>query len=249
MKKHLNRQVLWLTSILILVFSMTAWADTLVLKDGRVLQGTFKGCAENAIQFEVDGKIQQIALAEITSLAFSPRAAQPAPAEQTPPPATGPVTVPAGTVLMVKIDKAINTATHKAGATITAVLETPLAVNGKVVAPKGTQLYGKVIESVGGRAIGNKKIVFQFTGLMINNQLLPIQTGVLGAEGGKGGVAKTAAAGALIGAGVDSKDRNKGAKTGALIGAGAAMVGGGKHIQIPAGTLAEIPIEAPLTIQ
>lgn len=253
MKKFFNQQVLWVTGIIILVFSMMAWADTLVLKDGRVLQGNFKGGTDSAIQFEADGKVQEIALSDITSLTFSPRAAQTAAAEQPAPPpaatgaamtATGEaVTVPAATKLMVKLDQAVSTASHQAGSTITGVLDIDLVADGKVVAPKGSKLYGKVLESVGGRRIGNQKIVLQFTDLMINNQKTPIKTPALGAEGGRGGAVKAVGAGALIGAAAGD------AGAGALVGAGVAVLAGGNHIQIPAGTLAEIPLEAPLTVQ
>jgi len=41
----------------------------------------------------------------------------------------------------------------------------------------------------------------------------------------------------------------KGAKTGALVGAGLALLGPGNHIQIPAGTLIEMHLKQPLTIQ
>jgi hypothetical protein len=33
-----------------------------VLKDGKVLQGTFKGGTESALKFEVNGTIQEIAI-------------------------------------------------------------------------------------------------------------------------------------------------------------------------------------------
>jgi hypothetical protein len=50
-------------------------------------------------------------------------------------------------------------------------------------------------------------------------------------------------AGALIGAAAGD------AGTGALVGAGAAVLAGGKHIEIPAGTIAEVPLTRPLTVK
>jgi len=158
-----------------------------------------------------------------------------------------PITVPEGTRLMVKLDKPINTAENPTGSVFTAVLETDLAVDGKVVAPKGAQVYGKVIESRGGRVLGGQKLIFQFTDLMINNQLTPILTDPMGVEGGRGNTAKMVGAGALIGSAFGG---GEGAGTGALIAGGLAVLRSrGNHIQIPADTIADVTIKAPLVIK
>ena len=158
-----------------------------------------------------------------------------------------PVTIPEGTRLMVKLDKPINTAQHKKGAVVTAVLDIDLAVDGKVIAPKGSQVYGKVIESRGGKVLGGQKLVVQFTDLMINNQLTPILTDPVGVETGQGNTVKKVGAGALIGSAFGG---SKGAGQGALIAGGLAVLGArGNHIQIPAGTIAEIPLRAPAVVK
>ena len=157
------------------------------------------------------------------------------------------ITIPAGTRLMVKLDKPINTAQNKAGSIFTAVLENDLIVEGKVIAPNGSQVYGKVIESRGGRVLGAQKLTFQFTDLMINNELIPILTDPLGVEGGKGNTAKMVGAGALIGSAFGG---SKGAGTGALIGGGLAVLRArGNHIQIPADTIADVTLKAPVTVK
>jgi hypothetical protein len=255
----------------IYVFPMIALADTIVLKDGKVLQGTFKGGTDEAIIFEIKGQIKQVAIQDITSLTFSPRGVKEGVAIEKDisqdvsedlthdiaqdltaidaamvAKVKGPVTVPVGTSLMIKVDKAFSTASHQVGSKITGVLDIDLVVDGKVIAPKGSQVYGKVLESIGGRRVGNQKIVFQFTDLMINNQLTPIKTDPLGAEGGRGRALRTIAGAALIGGGIDG---NKGAKTGTLIGAGAAVLAGGNNIEIPEGALAEVPLNAAITIK
>jgi hypothetical protein len=229
-------------------FSITVFADTIVLKNGLKLQGTYKGGSETSIKFETSGAVQEIAVSEIESLTFTAPVAG-ATADETAVPivqASGPVKVPEGTMMMIKIDKAISTAAHSQGSVISAVLDADIVVNGQVAVQKGATLYGTVLESIGGKRIGNQRIIFQFNSIMIKNEKVPISTSPLGAEGGKGGALRTVAGAALIGGAVDGK---KGAKTGALIGAGASVLAGGRHIQIPAGTLAEIPLDAPLVIQ
>jgi outer membrane biosynthesis protein TonB len=163
-----------------------------------------------------------------------------------PQPSPKPVTVPTGTKMMLKLASSISTQTHKAGSTINAVLETDLATGGVVVARKGTKVYGKVLESVGGKRIGGSKIVISFNSVSINNQLVAIATDAAGAEGGKGGTARKVGAGALIGAAAGG---SSGAAKGAAVGGAVSLLGGGSHIQIPAGTLVEVGLTQPFTVE
>jgi hypothetical protein len=55
---------------LALIFSVTASADTLELKDGRVLQGKFLGGTRVIVRFEVDGDVQTFRVNEISALSF-----------------------------------------------------------------------------------------------------------------------------------------------------------------------------------
>ena len=124
-------KAVFLVSIGVMFLSQAILADTLVLKDGSVLQGTFKGATSDAVQFEVNGKVETVMLSNITTLTFSPRedksaatAVQPVPAVSAAAPvaASGPVTVPAGSKLMLKTKDTISTASHKNGSKFTAVL-------------------------------------------------------------------------------------------------------------------------------
>lgn len=154
------------------------------------------------------------------------------------------VTIPEGTKLMVNINEPISTAKNPAGSTFKSILEVDFIFDGKIISPKGSTVYGKVIECRGGKVVGGSKLTFQFTDIMVNGQLTPIVADPIGVEGGKGNTAKTVGAGALVGAAFG------GAAEGAAIAGGLALLSAGKnHIQIPAGTLAEIPLKAPLVIK
>lgn len=248
MKHKIPIRVSLLAVLAMALASVSASADTIVLKDGRVLQGTFKGGSESVIQFEADGKIQEIVISEITSLTFSPRAAQQsaapsgAAAAGAAATATGGGAIPAGTKMMLKTTDAISTASHQKGSKFTAALESDLAVGGKVVAPKGTLVYGTVLESSGGHRFGLQRLMVTFTEMSINNQLVPIVTDEVGAEGGRGGAARTVGAGALIGAAAGD------AGAGAAVGGALALLAGGHHIQVPAGTLVEVSFKQAVTI-
>jgi hypothetical protein len=157
------------------------------------------------------------------------------------------VTVPAGTYLMVKLDSALNSKQHKAGHKFTATLEGDIVVNNTVVAPRGSKVYGQLTESKkSGRLAGKSEMQITLTQILINNQLKPIVTSGVKAvtdNTAKNTVGKTARF-AAIGALADGK---KGARTGAKVGAGVSVLTRGNQINIPAGTLLDFTLGAPLT--
>ena len=215
----------------------------LVKPDNSVIHGKFKGGTDSAILFEVSGQVQQVSLSEVLLLVMnSPKTASgtaPATAAAAAP-ASG--TAPAGTKLMVNLMKDVSTASHKEGATIEGVLAVPLTVEGRVLAPADTKVFGKVLDSRGGRVVGGSYILFTFTSLLVGDQTIPIKTSEVGAEAGKGQTAKAVGAGALIGAAAGS------AATGAAIGGAAAvLMSRNNHLQIAAGTKAEVSLLEPVT--
>jgi hypothetical protein len=242
------------------------------MKDGKVVQGTLKGAGETTIMVDVGGKIQEIAINDIASFTFAPRGAKSAAAPATPatgatpatpatgaaaatpaagattaaPPATttsGPATLAAGTTLMLKSKDPVSTATHKKGTKFTTLLENDLVVDGRVVVPKGTVVYGTVVSSRGGKVVGGASLVVTFTQMMINNQPIAIVTDEAGAETAPGGAAKKVGAGALVGAAAG--DTGAGAAVG---GALALMTAKGNHLQVPAGTVVQVNLTQPVQI-
>ncbi len=219
---------------------------TLLRVDGTTLRGQFKGGTDAALLFESGGNIHQVALSSVRMVmnerppvvpAVAPAAAAPPAVAATAPAAAAPASViPIGTKLRVTLTRDVTTATHEAGALVEGVLAAPLTVGGTVVAPAGTKVFGKVLESRGGRALGELHISFRFTDLLINDRSVPIKTTEVGAEA-KGGMARKVGAGALIGAAAGD------AGDGAAIGAGlAVLTGGGRQIRIPRGTTAEVAL-------
>jgi len=232
----------------------TAYADTLTLKDGQVLKGTFTGRTSDGVNFDIGGQVIEFKNDNVQSLDLdvggAPAAAPaeaPPPAEAAPPAATAKVTVPAGTRIVVRTNELIDSKKHKAGHKFTAKLEGDLTAEGVVVAPKGSTVYGQLVEAKkSGRLRGKSEMIIAFTDIMINNQMKPISTSQIKAvteETGKstaGKVAGAAAIGGLV-------DGSSGAKTGAKVGVGAAILTSGNEINIPAGTMLEFQLAAPLS--
>ena len=251
---HLTINKLLLVISIILFIAGSMFADTIVLKDGKVLQGAFKGATEDVIIFEVGGKLENINIVDISSITFTrvatsdSQASQGKEAQQTGGAvavATGVTSsdnniVPKDTKLMIKLDKDVSTASHKVGSMITGLLELDLILNGNVISSKGSAVYGKVVEAEGGRKFGIHKLVLTFDGIVVKGQKVSIKTGQFGAEvGPDGSVVKTAAAGAAIGAAFGG---GSGAGKGAAVGGGLALLKKSKHITIPAGAMVEVTL-------
>jgi hypothetical protein len=239
--------------VTLVAFSSMAAADTLELVNGQTVEGTFVGRADGKVQFEVNGIVTSYDAKDVKNIAFgsdgqpsaAPATAAPAAKADAP---SGAVTVPAGTIIMVRIKDALDTSRHRAGHKFTAALEADLVVNNTVVAPRGATLYGELTQAKQARRLaGKSEMTITFTGLMINNQIRPISTGAVRAvaESGSGRdtVGKTAR-GAAIGGLIDGRD---GARTGAKVGLGAAILTRGGRINIPPNTLLEVPFAAPFT--
>ncbi len=244
------------------LMSVSAWADTLQMKDGRVVQGKFLGGTQASVQFEVNGKIELFDVGQIISLTFTGPATssgtQPSASSYTAPAASASgVTVPAGTHLLVRMIDSVDSNKNHPGDIFRASLESDLSVNGVVVARKGADVYGRLAEAKeAGHFEGKSDLKLELTDLVINNQRQPIMTGDYEVSGSSRGantakkVGGGAVAGAIIGA---IAGGGKGAAIGAGVGGGAGaavqVMTRGQQVHVPSETLLEFRVEQPFTAQ
>jgi hypothetical protein len=166
------------------------------------------------------------------------------------------VTVPAGTRLLVRTVDAIDTTQHKTGYRFTASLETNLEAEDRVVARRGTTVYGRLAQaSSSGKFKGSSQLTLELTDIVINGSAVPLLTSTFEIKGkGEGGkttkkILGGAGLGALIG-GI------AGGGTGAAIGVLAGAAGGtaiaaskkGEQLQIPSESLLEFRLEQPVAL-
>ena len=157
------------------------------------------------------------------------------------------VTIPAGTSLMVKLDKAVSSS-DKPGTKFSGVLQGDLGTNGAV--KTGSAVIGEVTEAKKAKRVrGKAEVTFALTQVNINGELVTITTEPIQdiAASSTKKTAKGAAKGAAIGA-VANEDSGEGAKKGAAIGAGASAVKKGESAGSAAGELVEFKLAAPLTV-
>ncbi len=174
--------------------------------------------------------------------------AEPAAPQGQPLPAT--LTVPAGTILVTRINEFLSTDRNKIGDQFTATLENPIVVNGWVVARRGQTIVGKVKEvRRAGRVKGTSELGVELTYLsVVDGRQLPILTELWKGAGGTSHgqdaatVATTTGLGALIGAAADWG-------TGAAIGAGAGAAAGIGAVLLTRGRPTVLEPEAQLSFR
>jgi len=225
-------------------------ADTVDLKSGKSLQGSYAGGSSSNIRFNVGGKLQTIPTAEVEALFFDGSSAAAPAASSAPVAAAAPaaqVVLPAGSRIMVRNSQAINSKQQQAGFRFTARLESDIVADGVVLAPRGANAYGVLTNAKqSGRVAGRSELTLTLTDIMVNNQMVPVVTSdvksVTDNTAGKtfGRTLGAAAIGALI-------DGKSGAKTGAAVGAGVSILTSGETINIPSGTLLEFRTAAPFS--
>jgi len=97
------------------------------------------------------------------------------PAESAPP--RSPVVIPNGTPLHVRVDGSIDTRRNRAGDPFTATLSQPIAVDGRVVVPAGTEFSGHVtMAGASGRLKGRAALGLKLDAFRLNGREYPIQT-------------------------------------------------------------------------
>ena len=212
-------------------------------------------------------------------------ASTPAPAPQTPPPQATPpaeppaqpavtalspprgtetaprephrVTIPAGTLISVRLGETVSTERHKAGDAFAANLDQPLVVDGFVIAERGARVEGRVLEAQeAGRVRGTALLAIHLTKLHTSDgQEVSISTQKFVKEGetSRREDATKVGAGAAIGAAIGAiAGGGKGAAVGAAVGgaAGAGTVAAtrGRPAVLPSETRVSFRLQEPVTL-
>lgn len=235
-----------------------ASADTLHLRSGQNIEGSFLGASTSQIKFlGPDGKPKTYSLTDVEGISFAVPSAPPA-SPNRPPAAVSSArptktTVLAGTPIAVRMVDSLDTSKTQTGALFTATLDSNLEANGIVVARKGATVHGKVIKSSNARRLtGKSELQLELTNIVINGAAQPISTSGFQQKGKSEGAqtAKKTLGGAGLGAaiGAIAGDAGKGAAIGATAGLGVALIKKGEPIRVPSETLLEFSLKQPTTL-
>jgi len=167
----------------------------------------------------------------------------------------GPITVPAGTPVLVRMIDSVDSKVNHVGDKFKASLDTDLVVNGVIVAPRNTDVYGRLTTAESaGHIEGRSELKLELTSIIINNESHTILTGDYTLKGSSRGessakrIGGATAGGAILGAIIGG---GKGAAIGAGVGAGAATTvqatTRGEQVKVPSETLLEFKLDQPFT--
>ncbi len=263
-----------------------AGADTLKLKSGQSVDGKYLGGTDSRIDLLVGGRVQSYNVSDVQSLTFEGKSygesvgsssgttssgSQPYTADPmasnsaAPSPSSAPtpsssssssVTIPAGTTIVVRMIDGVDSSVNKVGDTFNASLEAPIVVGNTVLAQKGADVYGRLVEAKqAGRVQGQSELRLELTGVKINDQVVSIVTGAYEAAGQSRGknTAEKVGGGAVIGALIGAiAGGGKGAAIGAGVGAGAGtavqVMTHGQQVRVPSETVLNFTLQQPVTV-
>lgn len=166
------------------------------------------------------------------------------------------VTIPAGTVLTVRLIDSIDSEQHRAGEEFAATVAAPVVIDDQIVIRKGADARVRLVQArTAGRMTGRSELQVELVGLEIASQIFAVESSVyekMGASRGKRTAATVgggAALGGLVGA---IAGKGKGAAIGAAVGAGAGTAvqaaTKGQQVQIPSETKLDFTLKVPITV-
>lgn len=258
-----------------LLFVGLVAADTLELKDGRVLKGKYLGGTQVVLRFEVNGEVQTFSTSEAVALTFSSNsgrsASPPAPAPEAAPsmaPAPVPansmasstsgenVTIPAGQSLLIRMIDGVDSSKNHVGEVFHASLETDLNIGNVLVARRGSDVYGRLAEAQeAGHISGRAELQLELTRVLIDGKDYPVVSSDYSLRGKSRGsdtakkVGGGAVAGAIIGAiAGGGRGAAVGAGVGSAAGAGVQVFTRGQQVKVPSETLLEFRLQQPVMV-
>lgn len=253
----------WIVATLVLGTAVSLSADQVRLRSGKAVDGIFIGGDSKTVRLLLDsGTVSAFPLEEIVAIEFSTRKppppppvpAAPAPAPAAPPRPT--VTVPAGTVVNVRLTEAIDVDVSRAGQRFKAVVDDPVMIDGSIVIPRGAWASVQAVNvQQSGTMKGSDKISLKLNSINFGGLVYEVATAYVETKGkgeGKrtarkvgGGAGLGAVFGGIVGGG-------EGAAIGAAIGGitGAAVASGGEeHLKLSAETRLQFQLTAAVKIR
>jgi len=261
---------------LALTCSAIALADSITLRNGRVIQGTYLGGSARQVRVDLGDRVETVDVTDVLRIEFN----APAPAPPPPPPpeplprrsennvfrpdpepvAAAPAPprwsgeLPAGTNLVVRLIDSVDSDVNRVGQTFAASLDEPVMMNGGVVIPRGVDVVVKLVDSKeSGKLTGRSELTLDLVSVKVDGRPVDINTQTVSRESSSRGerTAKvaggTAAVGAIIGAiAGGGKGAAIGAAAGGAAGAGAEVVTKGQRVKIPSETRLTFVTDTPV---
>jgi hypothetical protein len=273
----IRKRTLALSLGLFLLTAAFLTADTLRLRNGEIIDGTFLGGDTRQVRFiGPDGNVKSYAVTDVEIISFLAPAAvavTPAPATAAslaPAPAPARVaatnsssspataasgTIPSGTVISVRMIDSIDSDLTGVGERFRASIDDPVTVGGTILIPRNADATIQVARVEQSGAIsGSDEVALKLFDITVGGRTYELATNYaeVKSEGKGASTAKTTAVttgiGAIVGGIIGG---GKGAAIGAGAGAGtevAVSAARGKKLSIPSESRLDFVLRAPLTV-
>jgi hypothetical protein len=160
-----------------LALATAGFADTVTLKSGRVIHGTYLGGTARQLRVDTGDRVENLDVGDVVRIEFGDFAPAPAPArdassderprlrraqpdsqptimrpDSDPPPARAAarresVELPAGTNLVVRMIDGVDSEVNRVGQTFAASIDEPVTMGGETVIPRGADVVVKLVDS------------------------------------------------------------------------------------------------------
>lgn len=187
----------------------------------------------------------------------------PAPTPPTPAPAPSPapkppqqVTIPAGTVVTIRMIDNVDSSRNKPGEEFAATLDEPINIDGRELASRGSDARVRLVNAKSAGSItGQSELQLALISVTINGVSYPTQSGYYQQHGASRSTrsAETIGGGAILGALIGGIiGHGKGAAIGSIAGAGAGTAvqvsTKGQQVKVPSETKIDFTLNAPVAL-
>jgi hypothetical protein len=160
-----------------LILATAGFADTVTLRSGRVIHGTYLGGTARQLRVDTGDRVETLDVVDVVRIEFGDfapapardassderprlRRAQPdsqptilrpdddaAPAQATPPLPHASVELPAGTNLVVRMIDGVDSEVNRVGQTFAASMDQPVTMGGETIIPRGADVVVKLVDA------------------------------------------------------------------------------------------------------
>ena len=253
-------------------------ADSVVLRNGKTIEGTYLGGDARRVRMAVDDEVQTIVIDEISQIRFGSQTAPAATAKPKPaapkqraelmrPDTLTPRAAPAaaatertelaaGTSLVVRLIDDVDSERDAVGQTFRASIDEPVVLDGRTVIPRGADVVAKLVaDRQAGRLTGRTELTLDLQSVTVNGRKVEVTTQEV-TQQSESRTRETAtrtggaaALGAVIGAiAGGGKGAAIGAVTGAAAGGAVQVLTKGPKVRIPSETRLTFTLQNPLTL-
>ena len=172
-------------AILMIAAGVSLDADRIRLRSGGTVEGMFIGGDSKTVRVLLDnGSVTEVNLEDALAVEFSarkpkaPPTPKPAPAAPKPAPASAAersITVPAGTVVNVRLSQTIDVDGSQAGQKFRAIVDDPVMIGGSIAIPRGaTAMLQAVKVEQSGSMKGSDKITLKLNAVSIGGMVYEV---------------------------------------------------------------------------